>query len=189
MEHWLPSDHLCGKYAMSRWRYLRWWLAAFVVSLLSFLSLWLPALFEGDGAVGCAGYGPLPSGLTRLWSVLEVMWLDVRQEIAGTHGRYLVLNGAPMVSVLLSGLVAAWSKRWLGTVVGLLGALVVAGVALHWAFMAFSYWLMLSCGGWEGRLPWMMWRLLLMVGFGSVVVLLIGGVRVRGAALATHARS
>ncbi len=93
MEHWLPSDHLCGKYAMSRWRYLRWWLAAFVVSLLSFLSLWLPALFEGDGAVGCAGYGPLPSGLTRLWSVLEVMWLDVRQEIAGTHGRYLVLNG------------------------------------------------------------------------------------------------
>ncbi|MFB4283446.1 hypothetical protein ACBJ59_49650 [Nonomuraea sp. MTCD27] len=169
---------------MSRWRHLRWWLAAFVVSLLSFLSLWLPALFEGDGAVGCASYGPLPSGLAGLWSDLEAMWLDLRQQVESTHGRYLALNGLPMVSVLLSGVVAAWSKRWLGTVVGLLAALVVAVVALHWAFMAFSYFLLLSCGGWEGRLPWMVWRLLPMAGFGSAVVLLIGGVRVRGAALA-----
>ncbi|MGI5273405.1 hypothetical protein ACQEUU_29975 [Nonomuraea sp. CA-218870] len=173
---------------MSRWRHLRWWLAAFVASLLSFLALWLPALFAGDGAVGCAGYGPLPLGLAELWYDLEETWLDLRQHVESTYGRYLALNALPMVSVLLSGVVAASSKRWLGTVVGLVAALVVAVVALHWAFMAFSYFLLLTCGGWEGNVPWMVWRLLPMVGFGSAVVLLIGGVRVRGAALARPGR-
>ncbi|MEV0235092.1 hypothetical protein [Nonomuraea sp. NPDC050786] len=167
---------------MGRRRHLRWWLAAFVVSLLSFLSLWLPEFFEGDGAAGCAGYGPLPSGLAALWSDLEWMWLDFRQQVESTYGRYLVLNGLPMASVLLSGVVAGWSKRWPGTLVGLMAALIAAVVALHWAFMSFSYLLLLSCAGWEGRLPWMVWRLLLMIGFGSVVVLLIAGVRIRAAA-------
>ncbi|MGI5286729.1 hypothetical protein ACQEVF_25785 [Nonomuraea polychroma] len=154
-----------------------------MASLLSFLALWLPALFESDGAVGCVSYGPLPSGLAELWSALEWAWLDLRQQVAYTYEQNLVLNVLPMVSVLLSGVVAAWSKRWPGTGVGLMAALVVSVVALHWAFMAFSYFLRLSCAGWEGRLSWMAWRLLLMAGYGSVVLLLIAGVRVRRAAL------
>ncbi|MGP3918734.1 hypothetical protein [Nonomuraea sp. 10N515B] len=155
-----------------------------MASLLSFLSLWLPALFESDGAVGCVSYGPLPSGLAELWSDLEWVWLDLRQQVAYTYEQNLVLHVLPMVSVLLSGVVAAWPKRWPGTVVGLMAALVGAVVALHWAFMSFSYFLMLSCAGWEGRLSWMVWRLLLMTGYGSVGLLLIAGVRVRRAAIA-----
>ncbi|MEW9550023.1 hypothetical protein [Nonomuraea sp. NPDC050783] len=163
-------------------------MAAFVVSLLSFLALWLPGLIEGDGAVGCAGYAPLPAGLAKLWAVLEEGWLELRRQYLSTYWQYLVLNGVPMVSVLLSGLVAAWSRRWLGTVVGLLAALSVAAVALHWAFTAFSYLLLLNCGGWEGGLPWLAWQSLLVAGFGGAVVLLVGGVRARAAALARTER-
>ncbi|MBB5783520.1 hypothetical protein [Nonomuraea jabiensis] len=73
--------------------------------------------------------------------------------------------------------------------VGLAAALLVAVVALHWALMAFSYFLLAGCAGWEeGRLAWMLWYLLLMAGFSSAVLLLIAGVRVRGAEFAASAR-
>ncbi|WP_431918394.1 hypothetical protein [Nonomuraea jabiensis] len=160
-----------------------------MAALLSFLSLWLPALFEGDGAVGCAGYGPLPSGLAELWSGVYETWLDLRWRVAYTYEQNLVLNGLPMVGVLLSGAVAAWSKRWLGMVVGLAAALLVAVVALHWALMAFSYFLLAGCAGWEeGRLVWMLWRLLLVAGHSSAVLLLIAGVRARRTEFAAAAR-
>ncbi|MFI7135869.1 hypothetical protein ACIBQ1_60205 [Nonomuraea sp. NPDC050153] len=151
-----------------------------MVSLLSFLGLWLPALFESAGAVGCAGYGPLPSGLAKLWVSVRDIWLDFRQRFASSEESFLAFNVLPMVSILASGAVAAWSKRWPGTVMGLLAALVAAVVALHWAFMTFSD--LLDCGGGEGRLPWLVWCFLLMTGFGSAVPLLLIGVRVRRAA-------
>ncbi|MET7333551.1 hypothetical protein [Nonomuraea sp. NPDC005650] len=165
---------------MPRWRHLRWWPAAFAASLLSFLCLWLPAFFESAGAVGCTGYGPLPSGLAKSWATLRDIWLDFRQQFASSYGGYLALNALPMVSILVSWAVAAWSKRWPGTVMGLLAALVVAVVTLHWAFMAFSY--LLDCGGAEAGLPWVAWCFLMTAGFGSAVALLLVGVRVRRAA-------
>ncbi|WP_188192720.1 hypothetical protein [Nonomuraea sp. SYSU D8015] len=164
---------------MSRWRYLRWWLGALLVCVLSFLSLWLPELFEGDGAVGCAGYGPLPSRLADLWSDLHETWLRLRQTWADTYMSGLVLNGLPSLSVLLSGLVSAWAGRRAGTVVGVVAVLVVGVVALDWVFYAFSYFLLLGCAGWEGRVPWMLWRLLQVFGYGSAVVLLVVGIRAR----------
>ncbi|MFF0769769.1 hypothetical protein ACFYUK_12815 [Nonomuraea wenchangensis] len=158
---------------MPRSRYLRWWLAALVMCVLSFLSLWLPYLFEGDGAAGCAGYYPLPFGLAELWDDLQWTWLRLREPVME---HMVVLNGLPSVSALLSTLVAAWARWPLSAVVGLLAVLVVAVVGLDWVFMAFSYFTLLSCSGWEGRVLWMLWRLLPVVGYGSAVVLLVAGI-------------
>ncbi|AQZ66422.1 hypothetical protein BKM31_37715 [[Actinomadura] parvosata subsp. kistnae] len=167
---------------MSRWRYLRWWAAAFAAGLLSFLSLWLPGWFEGDGAVGCAGYGPLPSGLAALWSEVETIWLDLRQHVETTYGWFLP-NGLPMAAVLVSGAAASRPGRRLATLAGLVAALLVTAVALHWALMAFSYFLLADCTGWEARLlPWMGWRLLMAAGYACTTVLLLAGVHARRAA-------
>ncbi|NJP89381.1 hypothetical protein HCN51_07950 [Nonomuraea sp. FMUSA5-5] len=60
------------------------------------------------------------------------------------------------VAVLLSGAAASRSGRRLATLAGLVAALLVAAVALHWALMAFSYFLLADCAGGEARLlPWM----------------------------------
>ncbi|WP_433515485.1 hypothetical protein ACQP2T_07580 [Nonomuraea sp. CA-143628] len=164
---------------MPRWRYLRWWLAALVASALSFLALWLPMLFRPQGAAGCTGYGPLPFGLAEVWSELERMWLHLREPVASSFEGSLLLNGLPTLSVLLATVVSAWAGRRLAVVVGVLAALVVAVVALDWAFMVVSYFMMLGCAGWEGRLPWLVWQLLPMFGYGSAVVMLVAGMRVR----------
>ncbi|MEV0825642.1 hypothetical protein [Nonomuraea rubra] len=168
---------------MSRWRYLRWWLAAFMAALLSFLSLWLPALFVSDGSVGCMGYGPLPSGLAALWSQVEAVWWEFRLQVQ-TPLRWYLLNALPMVSVLLSGVAASLPGRRLGTFTGVIAAVLVAAVTLHWTFMAFSYFLMADCTGWEARLlPSMAWLVLMVLGYGCAAVLLIAGVRVRRATM------
>jgi hypothetical protein len=52
-------------------------------------------------------------------------------------------------------------------------------VALDWAFLALSYITLLGCAGWEGRLPWLLWQLLPVFGYGSAVVLLVVGIRAR----------
>ncbi|WP_336216339.1 hypothetical protein [Nonomuraea sp. LPB2021202275-12-8] len=52
-------------------------------------------------------------------------------------------------------------------------------VALDWVFIALSYVMVVGCAGWEGRLPWLLWRLLPVFGYGSAVVLLIAGLRAR----------
>ncbi|MEU7831516.1 MULTISPECIES: hypothetical protein [unclassified Nonomuraea] len=164
---------------MPRWRYLRWWLAALAACVLSFLTLWLPMFFKADAAIGCTSYGPLPLGLAEVWSELESMWLHLREPVAYSFGGSLALNGLPTLSVLLATVASAWAGRRLGAVVGVLAALVVAVVALDWAFMAISYVMMLGCAGWAGRLPWLVWRLLPMLGYGSAVVMLVAGMRVR----------
>ncbi|MCA2185689.1 hypothetical protein [Nonomuraea cavernae] len=148
-------------------------MAALVMCVLSFLSLWLPHLFEGDGAAGCAGYDSLPFGLAELWSDLHWTWLRLREPVLE---HMLVLNGLPSVSVSLSTLVAAWARRPLSTVVGLFTILVVVVIALDWVFIAFSYFTLLGCAGWEGGIPWLLWRLLPVVGYGSAIVLLVVGI-------------
>ncbi|MEV5558088.1 hypothetical protein AB0L44_30910 [Nonomuraea wenchangensis] len=64
------------------------------------------------------------------------------------------------MSALLSTLVAAWARWPLSTAVGSLAVLVVAVAGLDWVFMAFSYFMLLGCAGWEGRVLWMLWHLL-----------------------------
>ena len=164
---------------MRRWRYLRWWVGALAACVLSFLSLWLPMFFTDDRAAGCVSYGPLPSGLAELWSDLEWTWLHLREPVAYTFEQGLVLNGLPSVGALLSGAVAVWAGRRLSAVVGGLAVLVVVVVALDWVFIAFSYIMLLGCAGWEGRIPWLVWRLLPVFGYGGAVVLLVAGIRAR----------
>ncbi|MDA0636403.1 hypothetical protein OUY22_23540 [Nonomuraea sp. MCN248] len=83
------------------------------------------------------------------------------------------------MTTLLSALVATWAGRKLSTLVGLLALLVVVVVALDWALIAFSYFMVLGCAGWEGKLPWLVWRLLPVIGYGSAVGLLVIGIRAR----------
>ncbi|MEV1242650.1 hypothetical protein ACIBO2_23325 [Nonomuraea sp. NPDC050022] len=164
---------------MPRWRYLRWWLAALAACVLSFLVLWLPMLFKAEAAIGCVGYGPLPFGLAEVWSELEWMWLHLREPVAYSFEGGLALNGLPTLSVLLATAVSAWAGRRLGALAGVLAALVAAVVALDWAFMAMSYVMMLGCAGSAGVLPWLVWRLLPMLGYSSATVMLVAGMRVR----------
>jgi hypothetical protein len=52
-------------------------------------------------------------------------------------------------------------------------------VALDWVFLALSYSMLLHCAGWGGKLPWLLWHLLPVLGNGSAAVLLISGIRAR----------
>ncbi len=76
-------------------------------------------------------------------------------------------------------MVAVLAGRRLGTVAGVLAVPVVAVVALDWLFLAISYFLVLDCAGWEGRLPWLLWQLVPVFGYGGAIVLLIAGIRAR----------
>ncbi|WP_055480488.1 hypothetical protein [Sphaerimonospora mesophila] len=164
----------------SAWCYLRWWVAALVACVSGFASLWLPLLFEGDGAVGCAGYNPLPPGLSALWPDLERMWLDLRQALHLVE-RWVsyAWNLLPSTVALLGGVLNVWTGRRFGNAIGLLAALCVAVVALDWAFWSFSYLMMLNCGGWDGRVLWLLWRMLPMVCYATAVGLLIKAIRAR----------
>ncbi|QYC38216.1 hypothetical protein Nocox_02930 [Nonomuraea coxensis DSM 45129] len=111
--------------------------------------------------------------MAELWDDLHWTWLRLREPVIE---HMVALNGLPSVSALLSTLVAAWARWPFSAVVGLLAVLVVAVVALDWVFMAFSYFTLLGCAGWEGRVLWMLWHLLPVVGYGSAVVLLVAGI-------------
>lgn len=162
------------------WRHLRWWAAALVACAVGFASLWLPLLFEGDGAVGCAGYSSLPLGLEALWSGLEWMWLDLRQTLRLVEtGPFYAWNLLPSIVVLLGGVVNVWVGRRFGGAISALAALCIAAVALDWAFRSFSYFMMLNCGGWDGRILWLLWRLLPMLCYVTAVGLLITAIRAR----------
>lgn len=162
------------------WRYLRWWTAALAACAAGFAVLWLPLLFEGDGAASCTGYGPLPSGLAALWSDLEWMWLDLRQALRLVEaGPFYAWNLLPSIAVLLGGLVNIPAGRRLGDAISAVTALCVAAVALDWAFRSFSYFMMLNCGGWDGKVPWLLWRMLPMLCYLTAIGFLITAIRAR----------
>jgi hypothetical protein len=162
------------------WRYLRWWAAGLVACVVGFASLWLPLLFESDGAVACVGYGPLPLGLAALWSDLEWMWLDLRQTLRLVEpGPFYAWNLLPSIVVLLGGVVNVWARRRFGGAIAALSALCIAAVALDWSFRSFSYFMMLNCGRWDGRILWLLWRLLPMLCYVTAVGLLIMAIRAR----------
>ncbi|WP_144070212.1 hypothetical protein [Nonomuraea indica] len=162
---------------MLRWRYLRWWLAALTVCVLSFLSLWLPTFVAGDGSVACGG--PLSLSPDELRSDVEETWERLRAPVTSTFEQALVLNALPSMSALLSGAFAAWAGRRLGTAVGTLAVSIMLVVALDWVFLALSYVRLLDCAGWAGRLPWLLWHLLPVLGYSSAAVLLAVGVVAR----------
>ncbi|WP_405143202.1 hypothetical protein OG589_37455 [Sphaerisporangium sp. NBC_01403] len=125
--------------------------------ILGLLSLSLPLLFKGDGAVGCAGYGAIPFGLANLWSELHERLWDLHREV---NAHPLLWNRLPSIAVAVGGAVSLRAGRRLGTAVGVLVIAIVTAVAADWAFMALSYFMMLNCGGWEGRGLWLLWRVL-----------------------------
>ncbi|MEU6429642.1 hypothetical protein ABZ860_27415 [Microbispora sp. NPDC046973] len=171
----------------SAWCYLRWWVVALVVCVSGFASLWLPLLFEGDGAVGCVRYGHLPLGLSALWSDLEWMWLDIRQALhLGDRGVSSAWNLLPSAVALLGGVLNVWTGRRLGNALGVLATLCIAVVALDWAFWSLSYLAALNCGGWDGgRILWLLWQMLPMVCYAAAVGLLIKAIRARRQAAAS----
>lgn len=99
--------------------------------------------------------------------------------MVSTGEQILILNALPSIGALLSGAIAAWAGRRLGTVVGALAISVMLVIALDWVFSALSFSMLLDCAGWDGQLPWLLWHLLPVLGYGSAAVLLILGIRAR----------
>ena len=119
-------------------RYLRWWTLAFIACAGGFASLWLPLLFEGDGGVGCGGYGPLPLGLSALWSSLHERWLDLHDALGlFDHGTIIAWNLLPSAVTLVGGLLNMWTGRRLGNAIGVVAAVCISAAVVDWAFWSF----------------------------------------------------
>ncbi|MEW1838996.1 hypothetical protein AB0392_13660 [Nonomuraea angiospora] len=160
---------------MVRWRYLRWWVAALVVCILSFLSMWLPQFFPGEAGVFCGG--PASLSPSEMQSGLERVWERLREPVMSTLAQILVVYALPAMSTLLSGAVAARAGRRLSTAVGALAVSAALMVALDLVFAALDYYRMLNCAGWDGKLPWFLWQFVPVLGNVSAAVLLIAGIR------------
>ncbi|TMR94787.1 hypothetical protein [Nonomuraea basaltis] len=61
---------------------------------------------------------------------------------------------------------------------GVLAVPIMAVVALDWAFMTLSMFL-INCGGWEWHYGWTLWRLLILLGYTAAIVLMTTAIRAR----------